>query len=215
MFLFSKLNHPDQLLNKSDPQWFDVGQPFSNVKGVIAFSPFWVSKKLYYGSIDNRPIRFDFPIRNPRVKRLVFRGNRSPYLAQLLKNQLSVPIRPKPSRALDHGVWAPMRMTFPADTVPVLQVSCPPDLVHTDPLIHDLIQLAHDNILILFTGLCFFHLPYSASSVYPDPLPPVHRQIYALYQSLTSRFDHQVLRSSTPECPADPYSGHSICCVRV
>lgn len=226
MILLGHISHPDRLMDKADPQWSRFGHTLSDYTGVLILSPFWVTRRLMFGSTTNHPIRFDFEVRNPRVSRIVYRANRSPFLAETIRSTFpeSIFIGHKPNRGLDHGAWVPSRMLFPSDTLSVVQLSWVMGL-HLNPLfMHTIQSLIESRIIVLFSTHALHPLLHRSSTAAELTDSFVSEGLGqsledTSHQNIAHLF-HRLCSDYTLSCPyfspaddTDPYSGECLLCL--
>lgn len=223
MILYTHICHPDRMLDKQDQLWSHIGQSLTNINGILVISPFWLTKHLMFGTTQNAPIQFDFEIRNPRIKRLGYRSNRSPFLVELIRSSIDQQlfIGQKPSRGLDHGAWVPIRMLYPSDTVSVVQLSWVSGFESNELFIQSIRQLIQQNILIVCSGQ-YFH-PYLTSSFlsktgsfnyfneldHDIDITTSHGQIVSLFNTLRKGLTLKTLKFIESH-PEDQYSGELV-----
>lgn len=81
----------------------------------------------------------------------------SPVLAQRVAGLLraaGLPVHVSPEGGLDHGIWSPLRFTFPEADIPILPLGFPPDWspARLFALGQALAPLADEGVLVMGTG---------------------------------------------------------------
>ena len=98
-------------------------------KAIVAISAHWESDGVIRVTASPRPgILHDFGGFPPELYRLEYPAPGDPALGKRLVARLreaGLASEPDAQRALDHGVWVPLRAAFPAAQVPVVQISLP------------------------------------------------------------------------------------------
>jgi len=109
------------------------------------------------------PLLFDYSNFPPHTYRLTYPAPGAPALAVRVKRLLAdagIESGEDAVRGYDHGIFVPLKVSFPAADIPILQLSLQAGL---DPARHFAIggalrQLRDDNILIIGSGLSFHNL---------------------------------------------------------
>jgi 4,5-DOPA dioxygenase extradiol len=130
--------------------------------GVVVFSAHWESPQptVTAGSPDpNRPYEtiHDFWGFDPELYRISYPAYGSPGLVGAVENALAgaaLPVRRHSGRGLDHGAWVPLRLMWPHDPPPIVQVSinasAPPAEQYA--IGRALAALRRDGVLIMGSG---------------------------------------------------------------
>lgn len=131
-------------------------------RGVVVFSAHWESPQptVTAGSPDpNRPYEtiHDFWGFEPELYRIAYPTYGSPQLVDAVEYAFAaaaLPVRRHPGRGLDHGAWVPLRLMWPDDPPPVVQVSvdafAPPAEQYA--IGRSLADLRRDGVLIIGSG---------------------------------------------------------------
>ncbi len=134
---------------------------------------------------------FDYYGFPPETYALAYPVPGAPWLAQRgveLLAAAGIPAAVDPERGLDHGVFVPMKVAFPAADIPLVQMSLETGL---DPALHlragaALAALREEGVLILGSGMSFHNL-----RAYGDPR----------VAEPSSAFDHWLTQAAAAPLP--------------
>lgn len=146
--------------------------------GVVVFSAHWESPQptITAGSPDpSHPYEtiHDFWGFEPQLYRIAYPAYGSPELVGAVEHALmaaALPVRRHSGRGLDHGAWVPLRLMWPDDPPPVVQVSvdafAPPAEQYA--IGRALADLRRDGVLIIGSGGTVHNL----GIIEPEETPP-------------------------------------------
>src|SRR5690606_28753101 len=123
----------------------------------------------FTGAAEHPGLVFDYFGFPPETYRLTWPAPGAPWLAERGKALIEasgLPAAIDPARGFDHGVFVPMKVTFPDADIPVVQMSLHASL---DPALHvaagrALAPLREEGVLVLGSGMSFHNL-----RAYGDP----------------------------------------------
>lgn len=101
------------------------GESLLRPRAVLAISAHWERAPLTIGTIDPRPLVYDFGGFPRPLYEVKYPAPGAPWLAERVDDLLGAPAARHATRGLDHGVWTPLVHLFSDASVPVLQVSMP------------------------------------------------------------------------------------------
>lgn len=151
--LFSQRPKPDAILVLS-AHWETRGISLTTAKDLNTIYDF--------GGFDRELYRIKYPV-NSSAKLI-------DQVTELLASA-DIPVNLEPKRGLDHGVWAPLKLMFPAADIPVVQMSIDRDRSPAQlmELGQTLAPLAEQNVLILGSGASVHNLRYLSPQGSPPP----------------------------------------------
>jgi 4,5-DOPA dioxygenase extradiol len=134
-----------------------VGRRLARPHAVLVVSPHWTTREARVGAAPTPATMHDFGGFDPVLHTLSYPVPGHPALAMRAVALLAAagwPVRPDPSRGLDHGAWVPLRHLYPDADVPVFQVSMPASLDAAGALAYGeaLSPLADEGVLIVGSG---------------------------------------------------------------
>jgi 4,5-DOPA dioxygenase extradiol len=126
-------------------------------KALLVLSAHWLEDKVSIGSVQPRPLIYDYYGYPDHYYKLQYPAPGAPELAQSVRDLLAkagLPFKEKPKRGLDHGVYIPLMVMYPKADVPLLQISLP----KLDPLVlyrmgQALAPLSQQGVLICASGM--------------------------------------------------------------
>ncbi|MFJ2548484.1 DODA-type extradiol aromatic ring-opening family dioxygenase [Pseudomonas sp. NPDC087612] len=126
-------------------------------KAIVVVSAHWESRELWVSSHPQPETWHDFGGFPAALYAVQYPAPGEPALAERLIGLLGdagLAARLDPKRPLDHGVWVPLSLMYPAADIPVVQVSLPSQM---GPQLQEqvgkaLAQLREDNILLIGSG---------------------------------------------------------------
>ncbi len=176
--LFVSHGAPSILLDESPTRSFlqQLGRTVGRPKGIVCISAHWGTAAPQVTLHPQPATLYDFGGFPEELYQRTYPAPGDPTLAQQVLTLLradGVPAEPNPSRGLDHGVWVPLMLSYPAADVPVVQLSVQPDAGPEQHLAigRALRSLPDEGILILASGAATHNL--RDFSRYPLLSPPV------------------------------------------
>jgi len=132
-------------------------QQFPKPKAILAISAHWNSNTPVVSAATYPRTIYDFSGFPSQLYELTYPALGSPELSDRVVSLLTeagIPCQTHPSRGLDHGVWTPLYLAYPAADIPVTQLSIQ---YHQDPRHHwqigrALETLRHEGVLIMGSG---------------------------------------------------------------
>lgn len=132
-------------------------------KALLVVSAHWLQPAFTVGSAARPALIYDYGGFPPHTYRLTWPAAGAPALASRVQNLLEaagLDAAEDPARGLDHGVFVPLKLTFPAADIPVVPLSLRRDL---DPAAHlaagrALAPLRDEGVLILGSGMSFHNM---------------------------------------------------------
>jgi len=149
-----------------DPVWSGElaawGGQLVKPKGILVVSAHWESAPLTIGATDNGiPLVYDFGGFHPKYYQMTYNAPGAPELAARVKALVGEPVHQDPKRGLDHGAWVPLKIMFPKEDVPVLQMSIPTfDPQKLFEIGKKLAPLRDEGYLIMGSGFLTHGLPF-------------------------------------------------------
>jgi 4,5-DOPA dioxygenase extradiol len=125
------------------------GKRHANLRALVIVSAHWRTRgELRATAWEHAPLVYDFGGFPEELYRIQYPAPGDPALAARIAGAV-----PELHRGLDHGAWVPLRLTFPAAAIPVVQVSLP-DAPPADiyALGRQLRPLRDEGILIIGSG---------------------------------------------------------------
>ena len=149
-----------------DPIWSselaEWGGQLVKPKGILVVSAHWESAPLTIGATENgTPLVYDFGGFHPKYYQMTYGAPGAPELAARVKALMGEPVHQDPKRGLDHGAWVPLKIMFPKEDVPVLQMSIPTfDPEKLFEIGKKLAPLRDEGYLIMGSGFLTHGLPF-------------------------------------------------------
>jgi aromatic ring-opening dioxygenase catalytic subunit (LigB family) len=139
-------------------------------KALLVISAHWEMPRPTLLTGANPDLLFDYYNFPPHTYRLTYPAPGAPDLAVKVRSLLAdagIDSDADPERGYDHGIFVPLKVSFPAADIPILQLSLQLSL---DPAFHirvgrALAPLRDENILIIGSGLSFHNLRLLADPV--------------------------------------------------
>ena len=133
-------------------------------RAVLVISAHWAEAAFTLASHPRPPLIYDYHGFPDHTYRLTYPAPGDPALAArcgALLEGAGLAAREDPQRGLDHGVFVPLKLVFPAADIPVVALSLKRDL---DPAAHlaagrALAPLREAGVLILGSGMSFHNMP--------------------------------------------------------
>lgn len=145
--------------------WAGLGTRYSNVKAVLCISAHWEAARPAIGGVSRPGTIHDFSGFPRELYQIQYPAPGAPELAARvydLLNKAGISSDIDQSRGIDHGVWVPLMVMYPAASVPVAQLS----ILHgLNPEEHlklgtALEPLRHEGVLIIGSGGAVHPLGY-------------------------------------------------------
>lgn len=133
-------------------------------KALLVVSGHWETSPTVSITANPKPeLIYDYSGFPPHTYDLQWPASGAPELAQKVQTLLAaadIPARLDEARGVDHGVFIPLKVAFPAADVPTIQISLRADL---DPAFHlqlgqALQPLRDDGVLIIGSGMSFHNM---------------------------------------------------------
>lgn len=177
---------------------------FPAPQSVLVFSAHWETRAPTIGTVQPRPLIYDFNGFPEALYRARYPAPGAPELARRVENLLRPwSVARAVDRGLDHGAWVPLVHMYPDASVPVLQVSLPgrtpgPDLLKIGAA---LAPLRAEGVLVLGSGSLTHNLRLSR---YEDPAPPPAWAVEfdQWVESVLTRWDLDALADYRRRAPA-------------
>jgi aromatic ring-opening dioxygenase catalytic subunit (LigB family) len=131
---------------------------------IVVVSAHWEESAFSVTSLARPPLLYDYYGFPAHTYQLEYPAPGAPALAERIVDLLiaaGLPARPDAARGLDHGVFIPLMLMYPAADIPVVQVSLKTGL---DPQSHiaagrALAALRDEGVLLLGSGMSFHNMP--------------------------------------------------------
>ncbi|WP_295386358.1 class III extradiol ring-cleavage dioxygenase [uncultured Thiodictyon sp.] len=175
--LFVSHGAPDLLLDPgaTGQRWSELGAALPRPSAILAVSAHWESAVPTVSRATAPQTIHDFGGFPRALYSLRYDAPGAPTLADRVAGLLGaagIPVSVDPTRGLDHGAWAPLRLLYPAADIPVTQLAIQPQ---AGPRWHlrlgeALQPLREEGVLILASGAVthnFAWLTVGATQPYP------------------------------------------------
>jgi aromatic ring-opening dioxygenase catalytic subunit (LigB family) len=143
-------------------------------KAILVISAHWLAPVFTVASAAKPELIFDYHGFPPHTYQLTYPAPGDPALATRVVKLLrgaGLEAREDPARGFDHGVFIPLKLSFPEAEIPVVPLSLRGDL---DPAAHlaaghALAPLREEGVLILGSGMSFHNMRGYGDARYADP----------------------------------------------
>lgn len=138
-----------------------------DVSSIVVVSAHWQQYLPVQITSSNLPgVIYDFYGFPEEMYELEYNSPGNPELAQKIANTLQqhdIESALNPNQGLDHGAWVPLKIMFPEEKIPVIQISLPVrrDSQFLFKLGNILKDFRSDNILLMGSGNLVHNLPYA------------------------------------------------------
>lgn len=155
-----------------------LGAELGRPAAILAFSPHWMARAPVVGASDRPETIHDFGGFDPALFELRYPAPGSAELARGVAGLLQSagwPCGLDPSRGLDHGIWVPLSLAFPAADIPVVPLAMPWPLeaARAYALGQALAPLGGEGVLMLGTGSLTHNLrDFDPSATTIEPAEP-------------------------------------------
>lgn len=130
---------------------------------IVVISAHWETQNLKINCVDQHSMLYDYNGFPPAAYQLQYPASGDQQLGEFVSATLEArgfSVEKETSRGLDHGVFVPLKIMYPAADIPVIQLSL---LNSLDPSQHILIgqalaELDDKNVLILGSGSSFHNM---------------------------------------------------------
>ncbi|HKR75796.1 MAG TPA: class III extradiol ring-cleavage dioxygenase [Rhodanobacter sp.] len=135
----------------------ELAQALPRPKAIVIASAHWLAHSLLVGGAAQPETIHDFHGFPPELYQLRYPAPGAPAVAvramELLDGAGLAP-RLDPQRGLDHGVWVPLHLLYPAADIPVVPLSIQPELgpAHQYAVGHALAPLREEGVLVIGSG---------------------------------------------------------------
>jgi aromatic ring-opening dioxygenase catalytic subunit (LigB family) len=145
-------------------RWLEsIGGTFSRPEALLVISAHWEEPVVTVQSGASPPLLFDYHGFPPHTYELTWPAPGAPAVAariQALLSAAGIPNRDDPERGFDHGVFIPLKLSYPDAAIPTLQLSLDATL---DPTRHlaigrALTPLRDEGVLIIGSGMSFHNM---------------------------------------------------------
>ena len=150
-------------------------------RAIVVASAHWLARRPQVGSAATPDTIHDFGGFPAALYQLRYPAPGAPALAERvghLLDQAGLAATRHPGRGLDHGVWVPLRLLYPAADIPVVPLSIQPELgpAHQFAMGQALAPLRAEGVLVIGSGSITHNLHdlgagYSAQRQAPYVLP--------------------------------------------
>ncbi|MHB1271257.1 MAG: DODA-type extradiol aromatic ring-opening family dioxygenase [Rhodanobacter sp.] len=126
-------------------------------RAIVVASAHWLARRPQVGSAAMPDTIHDFDGFPAALYRLRYPAPGAPALAERvgrLLDQAGLTATPHPEQGLDHGVWVPLRLLYPAADIPVVPLSIQPELgpAHQFAVGRALAPLRAEGVLLIGSG---------------------------------------------------------------
>ncbi len=126
-------------------------------RAIVVASAHWLGRRPLVGGAARPQTIHDFGGFPPPLYEIEYPAPGAPALAEQIHRMLAqAALHPHldPQRGLDHGVWVPLRMLYPAADIPVVPLSIQPELgpAHQFALGRALASLRDEGVLLIGSG---------------------------------------------------------------
>ena len=155
-----------------------LGAELARPQAILAFSPHWMARSPTLGASPQPETLHDFGGFDPALNTLRYPAPGHPALAQRAAELLHAAgwsAKLDAGRGLDHGVWVPLRLMFPAADIPVVPLAMPwpLDVAGAFQLGQALRVLADEGVLLFGSGSLTHNLhefrPGASTDAPPEP----------------------------------------------
>lgn len=154
-----------------------VPKSFHDPEAIVVISAHWEEDSVTITGNANPPLFYDYYGFPEEAYHIQYPAPGQPQLAHTIHHMLlqhGISARLDEKRGLDHGVFVPLKLMYPAATIPVVQVSL---LKNLDPTDHieigkALRELRKQNVLILGSGFSFHNMQAFFSQQNPQQDDP-------------------------------------------
>lgn len=181
-----------------------IAASFPEPRGIVVFSAHWETRAPTMGTLQTRPLYYDFSGFPEPIYRLQYPAPGAADLSRRVESLLRTwNVARAVDRPLDHGVWVPLLHMYPAANVPVLQLSVPGRLSGADLLKIGaaLAPLRTEGVLILGSGSLTHNLRLARYDD-PDPPPVWAVEFDAWCNDVLTRWDLDALADYRRRAPA-------------
>jgi 4,5-DOPA dioxygenase extradiol len=145
-------------------------------KAIVVVTAHWLTRNPAVGGVAKPEIIYDFGPFDPRLFTQQYPAPGAPDLAGWIADAIGaagLPVSIDQRRGLDHGVWIPLKLMYPAADIPVVSLAVQPHFgpAHHLALGRALEGLRNEDILVLGSG-SFTHDLHRYFSQSPDAAPP-------------------------------------------
>lgn len=192
--LFVSHGAPDVALDpRRGAEWGDWAASLIPPRALLVVSAHWEATPLRLGTVETRPLLYDFGGFDPALRELRYAAPGAPRLAERVARLLGT--EPTPTqRAWDHGVWVPLLHMFPRADVPVLQLSLPTRMPARElvELGARLAPLRDEGVLLIASGGLVHNLRHALTRG-ADPTPAWATDFEAWVRDTLARQDEDEL----------------------
>ena len=173
--LFVSHGAPNMILYDSPTRQFfaGLGAKLGRPRAIVAVSAHWEARTPTVNATEQPKTIHDFFGFEPPLYEMVYPAPGAPGLAREVSRRLEgAGMRPVTDavRGLDHGVWVPLKLMYPAADIPVTQVSVQPNesTQHHFVIGQALRDLRDDDVLVLASG----NATHNLRAMMPDGSAP-------------------------------------------
>jgi 4,5-DOPA dioxygenase extradiol len=177
---------------------------FPTPRAVLVVSAHWETRAPTIGTVQPRPLIYDFNGFPEALYRARYPSPGAPDLARRVENLLRPwSVARAVDRGLDHGAWVPLVHMYPTADIPVLQLSLASRLAGAELLKIGaaLAPLRTEGVLILGSGSLTHNLRLSRYED-PDPPPAWAVEFDQWVESVLTRWDIDALADYRRRSPA-------------
>lgn len=142
-----------------------IGATLGTPTAIVVVSAHWESDHPTITAAEQPELIYDYSGFPPESYAIAYPAPGAPWLAEMIAQRLAdagLMGHLDSRRGFDHGLFVPLKLMYPAATIPCVQVSL---LRGLDPTRHiamgrALVGLRQERILIVGSGMSFHHMPY-------------------------------------------------------
>ncbi len=177
-------------------------------QAILIVSAHWESAPLSL-TASGVPLVYDFGGFAPKYYQMTYETPDATALAQRVAGLMPAaePVHQHASRGLDHGAWVPLKLMYPDDDIPVLQMSMPThDPARLMAIGERLRPLRDEGVLIIGSGFLTHGLPVLKEFRIDAAVPGWSADFDAWAGEALARGDVDTLAAYRSKAPGMPYA---------